>query len=196
MRATTKRRLVTGGVVLAVFLVVIATVAIIRAVVSDDNADPFVQEETTLQDPTTDTSSEATSEDSPTVPDVSEESTIDPSTVAYIAVEPMELDVPYVDKIGGFEFYVFRTPAGTQYAEFRNPELVGTKCTDDAGAFASIIEDPATNEAATLTKTVDLDGKRYGLSLASDTCTSNVSLLNEYQAAFSDAFPLLRKLSS
>ncbi|MCD8561627.1 hypothetical protein LRY29_00960 [Candidatus Saccharibacteria bacterium] len=177
-------------------MAVIAGVAIIRAVVSGGEADPYIQEQSTTQDTSSSDATDETAPDSTDVPDVSEETTIDPSTVAFIAVEPMELDVPYVDTIAGFEFYVFRTPAGTQYVEFRNPELVGTKCSDDLGSFASIIEDPATDEAATLTKTVDLDGTRYGLSLASDTCTSNAQLLDEYQSAFSEAFPLLKKIAS
>lgn len=196
MRAITKRRLVAGGVVLLVLLAVIGGIAIMKAIASGGEADPYTQGDSTSHDVSTDESTDDSEPDTNEVPDVSQEATVDLESVTYIAVGPMGLDVPYMKTIDGFEFYVFRTPAGTQYVEFRNPELVGTKCTDDSGTFASIIEDPASNEAATLTKTVDLAGTRYGLSLASDTCTSNVQLLNEYQAAFSDAFPLLRKLSS
>jgi len=88
-----------------------------------------------------------------------------------------------------------RTADSTEYVDFSAPELVGTKCTDDKGVFVSIIQNPSTDEgSATISKTVTVGEDSYGLSLASETCTSDVELLKQYQTSFSDAFTLLKSL--
>jgi hypothetical protein len=105
----------------------------------------------------------------------------------------MQITVSYVKVNAGFEYYVMRTASGTQYVEFSSPELVGTKCTDDKGVFASIIESPSTNESTTLSKTTTVDDTKYGLSLADATCTKDPELLKQFQSSFSDAFSLLKR---
>jgi hypothetical protein len=87
--------------------------------------------------------------------------------------------------VGGFEYEVLRAEGGRKYIELRNSELIGSKCDNDAGAFASIIETPSESEQGTLAKTTVVDGVKYGLSLALPTCTNNESLLKSYQDAFS-----------
>ena len=106
----------------------------------------------------------------------------------------MSITVSYVKGVGGFEFEVHRTPSGTQYVDFKSSDLVGTKCTDDEGIFATILESPGSDEQATLTKTIKLDGTTYGLSLAATTCTSDTTKLSAYQQSFNDAFSLLKKM--
>ncbi|NCS83196.1 hypothetical protein GW746_02145 [Candidatus Saccharibacteria bacterium] len=73
-------------------------------------------------------------------------------------------------------------------------DLVGTKCTDDKGVFATIIEDPSGSESQTLVATTEVGNKTYGLSLASETCTPDEELLSTYQTAFKDGFSSLRPL--
>jgi hypothetical protein len=120
---------------------------------------------------------------------------IDPSSVSTIDIQPLSLQVAYVKGIGGFEYVVKRSASGTQYVEFTSPQLVGTKCTNDSGAFASIIQNPSKDEAVTIDQSQSLDGTRYGLSLSDDTCTGDTDLLKKYQASFRDAFSLLKKTS-
>lgn len=122
-----------------------------------------------------------------------EEAALDPATVGAIAIPPMSITVSYVKGVGGFEYEVLRTTNGTRYVEFRSGELAGTKCTNDTGAFASILAEPASNEATTLTKTTVVDGTTYGLALEGTTCTGDVEKLKSYQQSFSDAFSLLKK---
>lgn len=124
------------------------------------------------------------------------DATVDPSTVATIDIESMGITVAYVKGVGGFEYEIIRTSGGTRYAEFRNADLIGTKCTNDQGAFASIIENPTATEDATISKRVTLGEVSYGLSLAGTNCTGNADLLARYQKSFSDAFSLLKKTDS
>ena len=119
---------------------------------------------------------------------------LDPAKVASVAIEPMSLTVSYVKGVGGFDFQVLRTPSGTKYVQLSSEKLAGTKCTNDVGAFASIIEKPAADESATINKTTVVDGTPYGLSLADATCTPNPTLLKQYQDSFSQAFSLLKKM--
>jgi len=116
----------------------------------------------------------------------------DPATFSSIDIPPLDVTVYYTNNAPGFKYQVLRTSSGTSYVEFLSDDLVGTKCTNDEGAFASIIEEPSGSEAQTLVATTSLDGTTYGLSLASPTCTSNESLLATYQTAFKDGFSSLR----
>jgi len=126
-------------------------------------------------------------------PQQEREPTVDPETVSTIDIEPMGIAVSYVRGIPGFEFVVKRTATGTQYVQFLSPDLAGETCTDDEGAFAAIIKNPASEEdRTTVTDSVTIDGEEYGLSLDGKNCASDKELFTEYQASFSDAFSLLR----
>ena len=128
----------------------------------------------------------------PTVTDTSSTS-VNPATLSSIVIEPLAITASYTKGIPGFEFAVKRTSDGTQYVEFSAPELVGTKCTNDSGAFATIIKGVKTTEdSSTLSQKKSIDGIDYGLSLVSPDCTSNVELLKEYQSAFTNGFSYLR----
>jgi hypothetical protein len=116
---------------------------------------------------------------------------VDPETLSSVDIEPLSIIVFYAKGTPGFEFLVNRTADQTQYVDFTSPDLVGTKCTDDAGIFASIIKNPATESQTTITQTVKVAGDTYGLSLAGVGCTSDVALLGQYQDAFSYGFSSL-----
>ncbi len=117
-----------------------------------------------------------------------------PDTITYIDVAPLAIRVGYTKGIPGFEFSVMRASGGTLYAEFSAPSLVGTKCTNDGGVFASIIQAPTPDEVATAAQTVVVAGTAYGLLLSGETCTANPVLLRQYQAAFSAGFPYTEPL--
>lgn len=191
-----RKKLVATVAVLIVLLALIGTIAILKAI-AGDKTDPYAQkapDTSDQQEAPKDTSTETKDDetDSTDTPDATP--SIDPATVSTIDIGPMNLTVSYVKGVGGFEFEVLRTASGGRYVEFRNETLIGTKCTDDEGTFASILQDPSNDEAATLSKKTTLDGTVYGLSLPETTCTSNPELLEKYQKSFSDAFPLLKKI--
>lgn len=193
-----KKTLVIGGIILAVVLLIVGTIVLLN-MFNSGKSDPYKQEsissqQETTPEPTENTNTPVKDEDKATPTEDTDASTLDPDTVKTVDVVPMSLTVSYVKDIGGFEYAVMRTSSGTQYAEFSTPELVGTKCTDDEGVFASIIQDPSANDSSTLSKTVTVDGTKYGLSLADETCTKDPTLLKQYQKAFSDAFTMLKKL--
>ncbi|MGH7218461.1 MAG: hypothetical protein ACREGE_03425 [Candidatus Microsaccharimonas sp.] len=196
-----KRKLILLLSVLGMLLVAVVTVAIIKAVNSDDSNglnesnQTSSTSDTTEQPATTTEESDKTQEDAPraTSPDTEEAPAIDPATVNTIDIEPMDITVSYVKGAGGFEYEVLRTPSGSQYVEFRSQDLVGTKCTDDQGAFASILENPSSSEGSTIAKSVTVGDMQYGLSLAAANCTSDAEKLQKYQQSFNDAFSLLKK---
>ncbi|OJU87609.1 hypothetical protein BGO17_01270 [Candidatus Saccharibacteria bacterium 49-20] len=192
---TGKRTLVTTLSVLAVLLLAIGGVALTRLGAKQD---PYVQPETSKSQSsqTTQTPDESSSNDSTGANNAQSEyqATIDPATVSTVDITPMSITVSYVKGVGAFEYEVLRAQNGTRYVEFRSSGLVGTKCTNDMGTFASIIANPSDAESATLSKTTTVDGVKYGLSLADATCTSDGAALQKYQQSFSDAFTLLKKL--
>lgn len=196
-----RRTLVTTLSILAVLLVAIGTVALIR-VLSPGKQDPYVQPETSnTSDSSNSSDGTAANPDEGDTPVSSDgagqsgqEPALDPATVATIDIVPMTITVSYVKGIGGFEYEVLRANNGTRYVEFRSSRLVGTKCTNDAGTFASILANPTESERTTLAKTTTVDGVVYGLSLADTTCTSDAEKLQAYQKSFSDAFSLLKKI--
>lgn len=182
---------ILGGVaVLALALVAIAINALTPKATSPSPSTAVVENsESDKNTPSSpDTSTKPTGSTQPAA-------ALDPATVGTIDIQPLSLTVSYVKGIEGFEYTVKRSSGGTQYVEFMSPQLVGTKCTDDTGTFASIIESPDTNEASTITATQTVDGTKYGLSLSDTTCTGNEELLKQYQASFRDAFSLLKKTS-
>lgn len=195
-----KRTLIAALAVLLVLLVAIGTVAFIR-VLNAGKEDPYLQTDTSSVETPNDTAS-----DQQTKPDTQEEPTqdtqtdeedepkLDPATVGTVDISPMEITISYVKGVGGFEYQVLRTSNGTRYVEFRSAELVGTKCTNDEGKFASILADPNETESATISKTTTVEDTKYGLSLEGAACTSNKDKLESYQKSFSDAFSLLKKM--
>ncbi len=199
----TKRTLIIAGIALGVLLAGIGAVALISSM-NNDSKDPYKQKNIE--------NTPASTNDTPNKPSdsaakndqkkqdagaaESEASTLDPASLRTITVDPMGITVSYVKDATNFEFFVKRTPSGTQYVEFKSEQLVGTKCTDDQGVFASIIAKPGTAEAATLTKKTTIDGVEYGLSLAAQTCAPDADLLKTYQDSFSQAFSLLKRADS
>lgn len=196
----TKRTQVTIKAVLLVVAALIGTILLMQ-LFSPKEQDPY-KESTTSQkeESTTDGSpspkkSEDTQNQSPEYGGAlsPSETNIDPSTLGTLDIPSLGITVSYIKGIGGFEYEVLRTPSGTQYVEFRSTGLAGTKCTDDKGAFASILADPKTAETATLAKSITKDGTLYGLSLPTASCTNDAEGLAAYQKSFSDAFLLIKK---
>ncbi len=194
-----KRSFIIVIIVLAVILITISTIAILNAMKGKEK-DPFVQKEQSTSNTSdtkdssnqSDNTSDTTKDDTEPAKD-SDAEKLDPSTVATITVEPMAITVSYVKGAGGFSYEVGRTADGRRLVSFSSEALVGTKCTDDAGVFVSILQSPNENEKATVSKTTVVDGTTYGLSIASSTCTSDSAALKKYQDSFSQAFSLLKK---
>jgi hypothetical protein len=119
---------------------------------------------------------------------------VDPQTLTSIDVQPLGVTVFYSKGTPGFQYSVLKTADKTQYVEFTSADLVGTKCTDDQGVFASIIKNPSSTESQTTSQTVKIGNDTYGLSLASASCTSNADLLAQYQTGFKNGFANLKAL--
>lgn len=144
--------------------------------------------------PTKDTTTETDVTDAPSSTTQTTTPAVDPATLTSIDVAPLGVTVFYSKGTPGFEFTVLKTADQTQYAQFTSSDLVGTKCTDDQGAFASIIKNPSANEAQTTSQTVKVGNDTYGLSLASAGCTGNPDLLTQYQTGFKNGFASLKAL--
>lgn len=193
-----RQKLIVTGIGVGVLLLLIGIFALARAL-NPGGDDPYKQEASSQTVPEPEANASDTTQSESDEPDVTQndeaetESSVDPSTVSTLPIEPLGITVSYVSGVGGFEYVVQRTASGTQYVQFRSSELAGTKCTDDTGAFASILQSPSNNEQSTISETKTVEGKQYGLSLADATCTSNPELLRRYQASFRDAFSLLKK---
>ncbi|MBC7459699.1 hypothetical protein H7200_03245 [Candidatus Saccharibacteria bacterium] len=187
-----KRRIVTIIILCAIVLIVGIAVALIVGQNSTKDTPP---DTTGTSDPaTTNTDTTVDTPTGATDPVVSETPTVDPATLSSVDIEPLGLTVSYTKGVPGFDFSVKRTASSTQYVEFSSAELIGTKCTDDEGLFASIIKNPSAAENQTVSQTVTVGGATYGLSLPAQGCTSNPTLLSEYQAAFKNGFPSLKTL--
>lgn len=186
------RKLVTTIVVIGVLLLVVAGVAIVKSMAQPGPATPA----DTAQKDTPTVNDKADSTGGPAVVEgtAATEPPVDPAQTLSLDIEPMSITVSYMKSIRGFDFEVLRSTSGTKYVQFSVAKLVGTKCTDDKGQFASIIENPSADEATTLAKMVTVDGAEYGLSLAGTTCTNDTGLLMQYQNAISGAFSLLKKM--
>lgn len=157
----------------------------------DDDSDS--KSGTTDADADSDGNSNSNSSTKSETPDATK---LDPATISTIDIAPMGITVSYVKGVGGFEYSVKRTADGTNYVDFSSPDLVGTKCTNDTGVIVSIIQSPSSTDSSTISKTVTVDGVKYGLSLSGTSCTANVDLLKKYQASFSNAFSLLKKTTT
>lgn len=186
-----KKQIIIITVSIVTVLLIAAVVwAIIAAQQSESEPDPFL---------TQTASEESTPEQVEEAPAVSiaeaDTPTIDESTVSYVAVEPLAVEVAYVKGVPGFEFSIERTQSGLSYVDFSSPDVAGTKCTDDEGVFASVIENPQSDgDRATVTTTKKVGDTSYGLSLPENTCTDDPELFAQYQQSFKDAFGLLRAL--
>ena len=189
-----RKTLFTALAVLVVLLVVIAIVAWAKG---HSNSTPQIINDTSKKDTSSSPSSDSTNTQQKTAPTSSptaSQPTIDPAKVTTVDIAPMSITVSYLKGVGGFDYAVQRTPSGTQYVQFSSSKLVGTKCTNDEGVFASILENPSGDESSTVNQTVVVDGTTYGLSLADTSCTSNTDLLKQFQDAFSQPFSLLKKM--
>ena len=118
----------------------------------------------------------------------------DPQSLKSIDIQPLAITVFYSKGTPGFEYSVLKTADKTQYVQFTSPNLVGTKCTNDQGAFASIIKNPSSNETQTVNQIVKVGSDTYGLSIASAGCTGNSDLLTLYQTGFKNGFSNLKSL--
>jgi hypothetical protein len=188
-----KKKLIAALAVVGALVLIIAIVAVVK---SKSSTDSSASTQTSQKD-TPEARNESETTDMPQVTKPAETTTepsIDPATLAIVTIEPVSLAVSYLKGVGGFDFEVLRTSSGTKYIQFSSTKLAGTKCTDDKGQFASIIESPSSDESATLTKTTIVDGTTYGLSLADETCTNDSDLLKQYQDAFSGPFSQLKKM--
>lgn len=178
-------------VVLGIVLLVVGFVSLTKkptqpVSTNTDNSKNTSEAKTTPPETSsTEASSTATKTTSPTV---------DPESLTSIAIEPMNIAVFYSKGTPGFEFSVQKTANGTQYVEFTSPDLIGTKCTDDNGVFATIIKNPSSNEAQTVSQTIKVGDDTYGLSLASAGCTGDQALLTQYQTGFKNGFSSLKIL--
>ena len=193
------KKLIAASSIAAVLLIAVVAFIVVRSM--NTSNDPYSQ-----QNVSTETSSSSTDTTSPSkdeTPDSnttnpnspsSSDTALDPASVGMVDIAPMSISVSYVKGIGSFEYEVLRATNGTRYVEFRSPGLIGTKCTNDMGTFASVLANPTSDEGATLSKTATIDGTKYGLSLSDATCTSNSDELQKYQKSFNDAFSLLKKL--
>ncbi|MEO6109862.1 MAG: hypothetical protein ABIP50_02535 [Candidatus Saccharimonadales bacterium] len=184
--------LIVTIVVLGLTLAIVSTIVILNGLNK-----PKVEETTSKTDSskteptttTTDSDKGATTTPATTKPAPS----VDPSTLSSIDVDPLKITVFYTKGAGALEYSVKRTADRTQYVEFSAPGLVGTKCTDDAGVFASIIENPASTEDNTsIVQKTTAGDKTYGLTLAGTNCANDQELLATYQTAFKNGFSSLK----
>jgi hypothetical protein len=178
-------------VVLGLTLLVVGGIVLWQNVFSSRATEPTDQSTVQEEAPAEDTPAQ---DDTPAVEETPADPVIDPSTVNTIDITPLSIVVTYGKTLPGFGFEVKRAASGTQYAEFTSERLIGTKCTDDSGLFATIIKNPSETESSTIVKTKKLDSDTFGLSLAGDNCTSDTELLKQFQGSFSDNFSALRKL--
>lgn len=126
--------------------------------------------------------------------DIQDTPEIDPSTLSTLDIPGASLKLSFIKGAGGFEYRIFRSPDNRQHIELSSQQLIATKCDDDTGVFATIIEAPNESERTTLSKTTKVAQKEYGLLLTSPTCTDAPDLLKRYQDAFIAPFELLEKL--
>lgn len=178
-----KAGLIVTIVVLALTLIAVGTVAWLGTRPAQDQATdtPATSEETPAEQQT-----ETPADEEETSP------TLDPTKTSTISIDSMGIVVAYTKGIPGFEFQVKRNGQGTQYVEFSSPQLVGTKCTDDVGLFATIIRNPKTEDEQTVDQSTKIGDDTYGLVLAEDICTNDAALLKKYQTAFSEGLSFLK----
>ncbi|MBC7564702.1 hypothetical protein H7100_00505 [Candidatus Saccharibacteria bacterium] len=187
-----KKGLLVAVAIVAAVLLVIGAVALTKKTstspsVSSDSAKnvPLIKDTTTETD-ATDTESTTKNDTKPVK--------TNPDTLTSVDITPLGATVFYAKGTPGFEFEVLRTVDKTEYVQFTSPDLIGTKCTDDKGAFATILKNPSATESQTTSQTVTVGNDTYGLSLSSAGCTGNVELLTQYQDGFKSGFMNLKAL--
>ena len=184
----TRKHLITIGIVILIVIVAGIVVATRQAAVPKDEID--TKPPATTQPRESDTESRVEVKDEPV-------STIDPATLSSVDIQPFGITVSYETGIPGFEYTIHRSANQTEYVDFSSAELIGTKCTNDTGIFASITKNPSSDEDKTLLISMTKVGNdSYGLSLPESTCTSNVQLFEQFQASFKDAFGALKAIST
>ena len=186
-----KTGLIITIIVLGLTLLIVGGFVIWQNGQKTDTMDVSSQSTSTDTQPGADSTDETNPE--ATVPPVTDTSaSVDPATLSSIVIEPLAITASYTKGIPGFEFAVKRSADGTQYVEFSAPELVGTKCTNDTGVFASIIKGVnSTEDSSTVSQKKTINDVIYGLSLTGPDCTSNAELLKDYQSAFTNGFSQL-----
>ena len=189
-KGQSKTGLIVTIIVLGLTLVIVGTIVFLQNANRQAETDQTSTSDTTKEEtPAETTPDEDTTEESNVTP------AVDPATLTSVNIEPLAITVFYTKGTPGFEFAVKRTADRTEYVEFSSPDLVGTKCTDDAGVFASIIKNsPASSDQTTLSQKKTVGSDTYGLSLSGKNCTSDVALLDEYQAAFTNGFSQLKAM--
>jgi len=193
MKTQGNKRLTITLIVLGILVLAVAGAMIAKSLTTSDDQAKTTTPVTTTDDSDTDSSTEADIDKS-TPTETAPATTVDPSTLSSVAIEPLGVKVFYVKGIAGFDFAVKRTADSTEYVEFSSAELTGTKCTGDEGSFASIIKNPAAGTQQTIDQTIKVGNDTYGLSLAGEDCTANTALLRQYQASFTDGFKSLTTL--
>ena len=184
------------GLIVSTVVLGLALLVAIGFVVSQ-NLSKTSKVETTNQVATTtteDNTAEASKTESSEKPSSSVQE-VDESTLSSLDIEPLSITVFYTKGVPGFEYTIERTSDQTQYVQFTSPELVGTKCTDDKGAFVSIVKNPTSAEdKTTIKETRKVGSSTYGLSLNGKNCTKDEALLEKYQTAFTNGFSRLKEL--
>jgi hypothetical protein len=187
-----KTGLIVTIVALALTVIIVGTIVLLQNM----NRPAVTNDASTSETTDDDTDSDIVVEDEDVTPETPTTPEVDPSTLTSVDIEPLAITVFYTKGTPGFDFVIKRTADSTQYVEFSSPDLIGTKCTDDEGVFASIIKNTKSSieSSGTVSQKVGFD--RYDLSLAGQDCTSNIELLREYQAAFSNGFSELKAMDS
>lgn len=185
-----KRSFIVTIIVLVIVLLIVGAVVLAKKMNQPSTTDTTNTSKQAT--PTKDSATDTTDTSSPTAD--APTSAADPDTLTSVDIEPFGVTVFYSKGTPGFEFTVLKTANQTQYVQFTSSDLVGTKCTNDQGEFASIIKNPSTDESQTTSQTVKVGNDTYGLSLASAGCTSNPDLLAQYQAGFKNGFASLKAL--
>jgi len=186
-----KAGLIITIVILGLTVLVVGAIAFWQSAGRGSDEKATETTETTSQEETA-TDTPAKTEETETPAPVSD---VDPATLSSIDIEAMSITVFYTKGLPGFEYVIKKTADNTQYIEFTAPQLVGTKCTDDTGSFATIIKNPISPEnQSTISATTKVGNDTYGLSLAGKNCTPDEALLDKYQTAFSNGFSSLKAM--
>lgn len=190
-KGQSKRGLIVSIVVLSLALLIASAFVISRNLNTTNEVETTNQTPTTATDDDSAETSKTESSEKPTSP----AQEVDESTLSSIDIEPLAITVFYTKGVPGFEYTVERSNDKTEYVQFTSPELVGTKCTDDKGAFVSIIKNPISAEdKTTIKETRTVGNSTYGLSLSAKNCTKDEALLEKYQTAFTNGFSKLKEL--
>lgn len=183
-----KTGLIVTIVALALTVIIVGTIALLQNLNK-----PAISNDATSSESTKDSDTEVNKEDEAT-PEETKVTSVDPSTLTSVDIEPLAITVFYTKGTPGFDFAVKRTADRTQYVEFSSPNLIGTKCTNDEGVFASITKNAPSSVQQTESVKQKVGDDTYELLLSGKDCTSDIELLKEYQSAFSNGFSQLKAM--